>query len=233
MKVFIGWSGDLSRKIAEILRKYLPCMIQDLDVFMSKHDVESGSRWSLEIAKQLDETSFGILCLTPDNLGSQWIHFEAGALTKHIEGRACGLLIGDLRQADVEDPLSWFQNRSFSKDEIESLLRDINSKLPKPLDPIPLQTIFEKWWPDIEQEYQLNCEKSTGETKRSPRDPQDILEEILELCRGMAKREREKELIERLAALKIKEREEKPKLKLRRELLAKKIKDTRDAEVEG
>jgi len=29
MKVFVSWSGELSKAVAEILRKYLPCMIQD------------------------------------------------------------------------------------------------------------------------------------------------------------------------------------------------------------
>jgi hypothetical protein len=101
MKVFLSWSGPMSQRIAEILRKYLPLMINDISPFLSRHDVESGTRWNLQLSQELRETEFGILCLTQNNLTSPWLLFEAGALTKHIEGRACGLLIGSLKATDV------------------------------------------------------------------------------------------------------------------------------------
>jgi hypothetical protein len=34
MKVFISWSGEASKRVADLLRKYLPCMIQELKPFM-------------------------------------------------------------------------------------------------------------------------------------------------------------------------------------------------------
>lgn len=37
-------------------------MIQSLEAFMSQHDVESGARWVVEIAEELDEGIFGLLC---------------------------------------------------------------------------------------------------------------------------------------------------------------------------
>ena len=88
MKIFISWSGDLSQRVAEILDNYLPAMIKDLKTFLSRH-IQSGSRWNLELMKELSESNFGILCLTSENLNSAWLLFEAGALTKHVEGRAC------------------------------------------------------------------------------------------------------------------------------------------------
>jgi hypothetical protein len=120
MRIFISWSGPLSQRVAEILDKYLPLMIQDLKIFLSRH-IESGSRWNLELARELSESSFGILCLTSDNLNSAWLLFEAGALTKHVEGRACGLLIGMLRPVDISGPLSQFQHRAFSRDDFYAL----------------------------------------------------------------------------------------------------------------
>src|SRR5207253_2371159 len=82
MKVFISWSGPASRDVATALRKYLPCMLQGLQVFMSQHDLESGSRWAVGLTSELSETNFGLICLTPDNLLSPWLLFEAGAITK-------------------------------------------------------------------------------------------------------------------------------------------------------
>jgi hypothetical protein len=162
-------------------------MINDVRPFLSRHDVESGSRWNLELMRELGESTFGILCLTSENLNSAWLLFEAGALTKHVEGRACGLLIGSLRSADVGGPLSQFQHRAFSREEFESLLKDINAKLDKPLEVRQLELIVDKWWPDIEKEYQKALSAIPGEIRRVRRDQQDILEEILGKIRAVEK----------------------------------------------
>lgn len=189
MKVFISWSGDISREVAETLHKFLPCMIQGLHVFMSKHDIESGGRWSLQLAKELDESGFGIICLTPDNLQSPWLLFEAGALTKHVEGRACGLLLNGLKPTDVTGPLSQFQNRPFEKNEFRLLLRDINSRVSNPLSDQQLDMVFEKWWPDIKQGYEEALKNVVSSPKVGvQRDQKDILEEILIKVRGVERR---------------------------------------------
>ena len=126
MKIFLSWSGDLSQSVAATIRKHLPLMIQSLEVFMSKHDIESGTRWANELAQELEQTSFGILCLTKESLSSAWLNFEAGALVKHADGRACGLLLAGLGTADISGPLTQFQHRRFQQDEFLHLLKDIN-----------------------------------------------------------------------------------------------------------
>lgn len=179
MRVFISWSGDLSKKVALVLRKYLPCMIQDLEVFMSKHDLQSGVRWSIELAKELESSNFGLLCLTADNLGSAWLLFEAGALTKHADGRACCLLIGDLKPSNVAGPLAQFQNRAFEKEEIRALFQDLNQRLTNPLDEASLQLVFNKWWSDIEEEYRQALVSPIPKTPSPQRTEREILDEVL------------------------------------------------------
>lgn len=39
MKVFVSWSGELSKKIAEELKKWIPCIIQSATVFYSSEDI--------------------------------------------------------------------------------------------------------------------------------------------------------------------------------------------------
>ena len=48
-----------------------------------------------EIAKALDETKFGVFCVTPENQGEPWLNFEAGALSKTVTERTyvCAYLI--------------------------------------------------------------------------------------------------------------------------------------------
>jgi len=115
MKVFISWSGASSKAVAASLRKHLPLILQGLDCFMSKHDLESGARWAQELAEQLDESNFRILCLTHESLKSPWLLFEAGSLVKHSHGRACGLVIGNLDATDFEGPLAQFQHRKYEQ----------------------------------------------------------------------------------------------------------------------
>ena len=93
MKVFISWSGETSFEVAKILKEWIPCIIQDVEPYFSSEDIDKGARWSTDIAKELEEASFGILCVTRDNLQSQWLNFEAGALYFSIyKSMVCHLL---------------------------------------------------------------------------------------------------------------------------------------------
>jgi hypothetical protein len=74
MKVFICWSEERSRVVAETLRIWLKRVIQELKPFLSTQDIRAGKRWIPEIAGELAETKFGILCLTAENLGSAWLN---------------------------------------------------------------------------------------------------------------------------------------------------------------
>jgi hypothetical protein len=57
MQVFISWHGDVSRKVAEALREWLPQVIQGLDVFMSKKDIQKDEVWSDELSARLDSST--------------------------------------------------------------------------------------------------------------------------------------------------------------------------------
>ncbi|MGA9601795.1 MAG: toll/interleukin-1 receptor domain-containing protein [Methylocystis sp.] len=84
-KVFISWSGEASHSIATTLHEWLPVILQNIKPFISSEDLRKGGRWGKDLAEQLQHTNFGIICLTPSNLESPWILFEAGALSKFID----------------------------------------------------------------------------------------------------------------------------------------------------
>jgi hypothetical protein len=157
-------------------------MVHEVEPFMSKHDLESGTRWGQALAQQLEDTSFGLLCLTPDNLSKPWLLFEAGALTKHAEGRACCLLLNGLRPADVSGPLAQFQNRTFDEENMKLLMRDVNAKLREPLQPDRLARAFAKWWPDLDSEVGVAIKVSVSQSSkpaRRQREQSEIMEELL------------------------------------------------------
>jgi hypothetical protein len=154
MKVFISWSGSRSRIVAEALRSWLPNVLQALDPWLSFADIAAGSRWHQELGARLSSSSFGIICLTPENQGNNWLLYEAGALSKSMESaRVVPYLIG-LRQADLDGPLSYFQAVESEKEGTFELLRSLNSALDASgeiaLSDTGLRRTHELWWPEIE-----------------------------------------------------------------------------------
>src|SRR6476660_2121519 len=85
MKVFLSWSGETSKQAATALYEWLPTIMQTVRPYMSAESIDKGERWSIDIAKQLEETNYGVICVTPENKEAAWILFEAGALSKSIE----------------------------------------------------------------------------------------------------------------------------------------------------
>ena len=62
-KVFISWSGELSRKLGEALRTWLPASLQYVKPYFSPEDIEKGTKWNTEIAKELETSNVGVICL--------------------------------------------------------------------------------------------------------------------------------------------------------------------------
>ena len=93
MKVFISWSGDRSRGAADAIRRWLPGGLQAVKPYFSIDDIAKGARWESEIAKELEASRVGLLILTPENIESAWLVFEAGALANAAQVRSFGFLL--------------------------------------------------------------------------------------------------------------------------------------------
>ena len=87
MDLFISWSGARSGAAAEALRDWLPKVVNEIKPWLSSADIDKGARWSSDIAVRLQSARAGIICLTPGNLRSEWILFEAGALSRSFKKR--------------------------------------------------------------------------------------------------------------------------------------------------
>jgi len=190
INVFLSWSGDSSKSAAQVFRAWLPTVIQSARPYMSAEDIDKGQRWSIDLAKQLDDANFGIICLTPDNTTAPWILFEAGAISKSVgRSRVSPLLFGlnfsDLRSTS---PLLQFQSTKFDKEEILKLLHSINKASPETerLQNEVLTKTFERSWADLNREI---TEIDFGLAVKAP-SPQpyadkigNILEELLSTSR--------------------------------------------------
>jgi hypothetical protein len=183
MDVFISWSGERSRAAAEALRGWLPKIINAIQPWLSSADIDKGARWSTDVASRLEAAKAGIICLTPSNLHSDWILFEAGALSKTLANTfVCPFLIG-MEPSDVKPPLAQFQATKAQKDDVLKLLKTLNSALGNAaLQETHIDEAFEVWWPRLES---LLKNLPIDDSKTKPHRPdRELLEEILSVVRN-------------------------------------------------
>src|SRR5215212_3926015 len=130
MKVFISWSGERSGKVAEQLREWLSYLFESVEPWVSRSDIEAGARWGVEVQEELAATSFGILCLTQENVAAPWLLFEAGALAKALKDTFVAPYLLDLSPSDIPSgPLSQFQAKSADRQGTWELVKGINTAL--------------------------------------------------------------------------------------------------------
>jgi len=189
MNVFISWSGDRSRAVAFALKEWLSDLLQSATTWMSEHDIDAGVRWSHRLSKVLEDSNLGVICLTPENQKSAWILFEAGALSKSLqESRLIPFLIG-MSPHDVEPPLSQFQSVQADQAGTLKLIESVNACCAEPLPADRLKRLFNKFWPDLE--CQIRAAVSLVDKTRSvpARSERDVLNEVLDTVRSLAKPE--------------------------------------------
>jgi hypothetical protein len=184
VKVFISWSGEQSRRVAEVLRDWLPSVVQAVLPYVSSEDIEKGARWSADVSRELDLCHFGILCVTRDNMGAPWLNFEAGALSKSFEkGRVTPFLFG-VDRANVVGPLVQFQSTVCTRSDVHRLVRDINAACAHSLDDARLDTVFAMWWPRLEVELGALLASPGRTSGPTPdRSVEDMLAEVLDIVR--------------------------------------------------
>lgn len=182
MKVFISWSGQLSQSIARALRDWLPTVVQHVEPWMSDEDVKSGTRWNDKVAEALDQTDFGIVCVTASNQHEPWLMFEAGALAKRLTvGRVVPLCL-DLAPADVTGPLEAFQGRCLDESGMNKLVQDMMILRDKPPAQAQIDRLFKAMWPALESQVKEAERRSPG-PRAAQRSPQEMLEELVERVR--------------------------------------------------
>lgn len=184
MRVFLSWAGDTSKQLALALRDWLPLVLQAIEPFMSAEDIDKGARWETTLSMELQETTAGVICVTPESVASTWLHFEAGAISKAV-GKKVVLVIpyalGFRKSTDVRGPLSTFQSALATRDETRRMIGSLNRALEKPLPETLIDKAFDADWPKLERRL-----AAIGVREQPARSDRDLLEEVLIQCRAIA-----------------------------------------------
>ncbi|AQY67076.1 TIR domain-containing protein [Pseudomonas veronii] len=189
MKVFISWSGDRSRAVAEVMSDWIKCVLQASQPWISTRHIERGSLWFSEINEKLRDISVGIVCLTQENKSKPWILFETGALAKGLSSsRVCTFLV-DLQPSDLVDPLAQFNHTLPNEDSVLELVKTLNVCLgEQALEERVLEKIFNVYWPSFLSSFKNALEENLPREVAMPRSDNDILAEILDSTRALGKR---------------------------------------------
>ena len=202
MKVFISWSGKRSKALANALRDWLPMVLQYVEPWVSDKDISAGDRWAQAIAGELEASNFGIICITPENLHSEWILFESGALSKSmLDAKVIPLLFG-LELSDLSGPLSQFQAQKMEEAGVMEIVKSINSISDTKTSEQIVEQLVPALWPRLEDAVENIPDSEPSEKHMRPHH--EILEELVTGVRGINSRMRdlEPELMEREQAFK-------------------------------
>jgi len=193
MKVFISWSGERSRMLAESFHGWITGVINAVEPWISSNDINPGTRWSLELAGELEKTRYGIICVTADNINSPWLMFEAGALSKQVEKSRVVPLLLDIKPSDIKGPLAQFQSIPTTEEGIKKLITGINLTVleakERGLDEAVLVQSFDLWWPKLDELIKkIHPTLPANDKKEEERSERDIVEETLILVRDIKRR---------------------------------------------
>jgi hypothetical protein len=154
--VFVAWSGTSSKQVGLLVHKWLGDVFHTtISVFISPVDIAPGSIWPDELWTNLLVADFGIICLTPENLGNVWLHFEAGVIAKGFpdkDARLCPLLFA-LEPGALTGPLGALRQATWCSEEgMLRLARSIDAMLPPGFQSKEKVTEkFGTYWPALEK----------------------------------------------------------------------------------
>ena len=180
-----SWSGTQSKALAQTVRHWLPMALHYVEPWMSERDIEAGERWADAVAGELEASSFGIICVTRQNLVAPWLLFEAGALAKSLQGSVVPLLL-DLDYRDITGPLAQFQAKKVDKGGLLEVVQAINGAASTPLPPDRLNDLFEALWPEFERRVAAIPEEH--KPLAPARTQSEVLEELISEVRSLGAR---------------------------------------------
>lgn len=184
MKIFISWSGEKGYAVAVFLAEWIPSVIQAVETYVSPEDVRQGTGWADEVPKEIDRSSFGILCLVPGGIGAPWLNFEAGVLSRSMDAsKMISLLVGVERSELVSGPLAQFPSAVFDRNDMYRLVETVNGKTGiMGLGEERLRNTFELWWPKLERDVHSLMSKGNIESKTTVRS--EKLPDVGERAKG-------------------------------------------------
>jgi len=196
-RVFISWSGEPSKSVAYVWTDLVNEIFDNAVAFMSEQAIGAGERGLAKLEAVLADSSFGIIVLTQKNQYSQWVNFEAGALSKGLGVSpvrvAPSLVDFDLKD-DVQGPIHQFQANLLTEDGVAEILKEIATVVSAEEDAIKKR--FRRAWADEYGSRFDEAKRATGEASVGAPEPESpggtepnrteaMFDEVLNILKGL------------------------------------------------
>lgn len=148
MRIFICWSGNRSGQVADRLSTWLSDVLgREVSCTLSTR-FQLGRPWFPQLIRELNETDVAIICFTPENLGSLWMHFEAGMVFRSGDERVLPYFLGS-EVVGIKEPLNSIQATTSNKEGTRRLMEALTARAG--IEPSNVADRFAKLWPDLEK----------------------------------------------------------------------------------
>lgn len=183
MRAFISWSGSVSKSIGETLHHYLALAFPSVQFWMTSEDLSPGTEWFAALGDALADARLAVVCLTPQNLTSNWILFESGAVSHALGRNAVIPYLYQLSPSDLAGPLSQFQGIRCDRDGTRDLFRAVNAAAGDARRPdSTIDELLDIYWPRMSE--RIDAIPPAATPPPPQRSERAILEEILALLRS-------------------------------------------------
>ena len=153
MNIFLSWSGERSRLVAEAFQQCLPLIFDRLDIYLST-SMNKGIRWNVALNQALDKADFAILCVTKENYSAPWLIYEAGVLSKTAGADKVAPFLLDADFPKFHGPITEFQQCTvFEREDLRKLIftvSEIYAQREKGIPPSILEGRFKMAYDDAE-----------------------------------------------------------------------------------
>jgi len=182
LEVFLSWSRSASHEVAKVFKDWLPVVLAGTRPWMSSEDIAKGTPWFVSISAQLACSQACLIFVTPENVESAWLYYEAGAIRHAMQDAViCPYLLGVKPSRLAATPLSQFQHTIFDKDDTFRLIKTINAKLASPHHEGMLEGNFDSKWQILKRRVERKMPKwitdDEGEETDLPEKAKTILVE--------------------------------------------------------
>lgn len=177
--VFLSWSTERSKVIGKLVNDWLSNVFPTLDIYYSPEKIEAGQKWRDSVGEGLKDNYIGLFFLVEENITSEWINFEAGAISNTVGEARVIPVLHDLNPEQISGPLSQFQAQKLNKNGLHAIVSVINKSLDekRQIGLEKMNTIFEKWYPDFEEAYELFKKENPTITENKTSKKPGILDE--------------------------------------------------------
>lgn len=166
MKVFLNWSGEESRRIAGLLRDWLPEILDAVEPWLAADTFGRSNHWLEVNAGPFTKAGMIVACVTPANSGENWKSLDPSDFELSIAETPpqLVLLLGGVDVSSLQRVPAGASVITADRQGIQLLVEKLNGLADRPMDYTILGRRIDAMWPRLERSLPA-AEKLTDDDK--------------------------------------------------------------------